>query len=60
MLHSPCYTCDKCPCKYHDSCPDYAEYQSKLQELRREKLRYSDVIGYVNQSIIKYQRKHRK
>lgn len=60
MMSSPCYTCQNCPCKNHDRCPDYAEYQSKLEEARKERLRMSQAIGYVNQQIIKNKRKYKR
>lgn len=59
MIQSPCYTCDKCPCKNHDGCPDYAEYKSELEELRKENMKMADVKDYVNRAIAVNNRKRR-
>jgi hypothetical protein len=58
-IDSPCYGCDKCPCKNHDGCPDYAEYKANIEAQKQEKLKKSVVKAYVHQSIVKQQRKMR-
>lgn len=58
MLQSPCYTCDKCPCKNHDGCPDYVEYKTTLEKIRKDNIRNAEIKDYVNQSIIRTKRKY--
>lgn len=36
-MESPCHHCPKCPCKEHDTCPDFIKFRrGKLEEKRQK------------------------
>ena len=51
MDDSPCHYCPKCPCKEHDTCPDYLKYRAKKDAKRAKKIKEGIIIAYTCASI---------
>lgn len=58
-MESPCHHCPKCPCKEHDTCPEYLDFRAKIARIKQEKAKSAHITDYTIKSIEKQKRRRK-
>ena len=59
MRIPPCYKCPKCPCKEHDTCPDFLDFRRGIEEDRKKKDEEGLMLDYISRSVKRTKRRRK-